>query len=464
MGSVPFAFSVHHFINSVGADAGFASIIGLAILVLLYFAQARETAALREQAYEWAQRVSQLEGRIAQLTRQQPPPAPPPGTATGATSAGATQAGRTGAPVVPAPAGIAAPGPATAAATGGIGASTRPLPAAAVPSPATSRPPGAPAGVGAPALTAATKLIPSGGPAVAAAAEQNSAEQPSDLTAVGRPLAAAAPSASSSAPAAPAPATAAPSASASAPAAPAPATAAGGANGASGAASPPRPFGVAGSSPEAPVADPLAAPSPPRIQIGPSGQTATGRRQTVPPRGQPPRSQPQAGGSSPGRRIVAGLLVLLVVGAIVAGLLLLTGGSDSSSSQSTSAAAGTTAATTQHHRRSKSGGVTPSSVTVAVLNGTATNQLAHKVAEKLAGVGYKQGQVAGAADQTHTATVVAYFPGQKASALAVAKALNLGPASVQPVDPGTQSLACTPGAACAANVVVTVGSDLANTP
>ncbi len=42
--------SVHHFINSVGADAGFAAIIGLAILVLLYFAQARETAKLREHA------------------------------------------------------------------------------------------------------------------------------------------------------------------------------------------------------------------------------------------------------------------------------------------------------------------------------------------------------------------------------------------------------------------------------
>ena len=44
MASIPFALSVHHFINSVGADAGFAAIIGLAILVLLYFAQARETA------------------------------------------------------------------------------------------------------------------------------------------------------------------------------------------------------------------------------------------------------------------------------------------------------------------------------------------------------------------------------------------------------------------------------------
>src|SRR5438270_1592235 len=79
MASIPFAFSVHHFINSVGAYAGFAAIIGLAILVLLYFAQARETASLREQAYEAAQRIQQLENRIVQLGRQTAPaPAPAP--------------------------------------------------------------------------------------------------------------------------------------------------------------------------------------------------------------------------------------------------------------------------------------------------------------------------------------------------------------------------------------------------
>ncbi len=71
MGSVPFAFSVHHFISSVGADAGFAAIIGLAMLVLLYFAQARETATLREQAEEAEQRVQYLEGRLAQVARSQ---------------------------------------------------------------------------------------------------------------------------------------------------------------------------------------------------------------------------------------------------------------------------------------------------------------------------------------------------------------------------------------------------------
>jgi hypothetical protein len=465
MGSVPFAFSVHHFINSVGADAGFASIIGLAILVLLYFAQARETATLREQGYEWAQRVQQLEGRIAQLTRQQPPAAPPPGavtgagaTAAGATAAGAasaggaTQAGRTGAPVVSAPAGLGAPAPATAAATGGIGGATRAMPSAVIPSPAVSGLPGAPAGVGAPALTAATKLIPTGGPVVAEAVRQNSGEQPNDLTTVGRASGTPSPAGASSAPAS------------ASPAAPAPATAAGAANGASGEPPRPHPFGVTAASTQAPVAEPIAAPPPPRIQIRASGQTATGRRQTVPPRGQPPRGQQQSSGSSPGRRILIGLLVLLVIGGIVAGLLLLTGGSGSNSSQSKSAAASKNAATTQRHHGTKSGAVTPSSVTVAVLNGTATNQLAHKVAQKLGGLGYKQGNVASAADQTHTATVVAYMSGHRRDGLAVASALKLGPASVQPIDPSTQAVCAVPPATtCAANVVVTVGSDLANT-
>ena len=99
---------------------------------------------------------------------------------------------------------------------------------------------------------------------------------------------------------------------------------------------------------------------------------------------------------------------------------------------------------------------------MSVLNGTATAQLAHRVATKLAGFGYKEGTVATAADQTRTATVVAYLPGRQRDALAVAKSLKLGPASVQPIDQSTQAVACPPGTACSAGVVVTVGSDLAN--
>jgi hypothetical protein len=54
------------------------------------------------------------------------------------------------------------------------------------------------------------------------------------------------------------------------------------------------------------------------------------------------------------------------------------------------------------------------------------------------------------------------MPGHKQGALAVAKALGLGSASVQPVDPATQSVACPAPSACTANVVVTLGADLAN--
>ncbi|MDX6569587.1 MAG: hypothetical protein QOH15_2165, partial [Gaiellales bacterium] len=83
-GTVPFALSISHFINKVGSDAGFAAIIGLAILVLLYFAQARETATLREHAAEAVERIQQLEGRISQLLRAQ--------SAAGAQASGATTA------------------------------------------------------------------------------------------------------------------------------------------------------------------------------------------------------------------------------------------------------------------------------------------------------------------------------------------------------------------------------------
>ncbi len=70
MGS-PYALSIHHYISTVGSDAGFAALVGLAILALLYFAQARETSSLREQAAQSAERVQQLEARLTALLRGQ---------------------------------------------------------------------------------------------------------------------------------------------------------------------------------------------------------------------------------------------------------------------------------------------------------------------------------------------------------------------------------------------------------
>ncbi len=99
-----------------------------------------------------------------------------------------------------------------------------------------------------------------------------------------------------------------------------------------------------------------------------------------------------------------------------------------------------------------------------MLNGTATNGLAHRLLQRLEGVGYKQGTQGNAPLQTHTTTTVAYLPGFKREAEAVATTLKLGPSVVQPVDQNTQSVACSGQNPCTTNVVVTVGANLANTP
>jgi len=395
MGSLPFAFSVHHFINSVGADAGFAAIIGLAILILLYFAQARETSNLRNHAYDAAQRIQDLEARLAQVGRAQPAQAQgQPGQAQPA-QAQAQPAGAPGQSQQPA---------VRPAAVGAAVASATPAPAPAAAFPV------APAGVAAPALTAATRLIPTPVPVAVATAA------PPDATVIG---------------ATPAP-TIAP-----------PATVAGGANGSA-------------QDQVTPPPRPVAAPAgtgtpPPRIQIRPPAMPP-------PPRRQAARQRQRRAFS--GGRILLALAGVLALGGVVALLLVLTS-NNGNSTASTSRVQTTNAPGVK--KRARGTAVTPSSVTVAVLNGTATSGLAHRVAVKLGGVGYKQGTVATATDQTKTATTVSYLPGFRRDAVAVASSLKLSPSAVAPVDQPTQAVACPQPNPCSANVVVTVGSDLANT-
>jgi hypothetical protein len=104
----------------------------------------------------------------------------------------------------------------------------------------------------------------------------------------------------------------------------------------------------------------------------------------------------------------------------------------------------------------------PSTVTVAVLNGTSVNQLAHHISAKLVAAGYKQGAIATAANQTEATSVVAYRPGRtnRTDALHVAASLGLRSSAVRPVDQSTLQVACPVSTSCA-NVVVTVGADLA---
>ena len=147
-----------------------------------------------------------------------------------------------------------------------------------------------------------------------------------------------------------------------------------------------------------------------------------------------------------------------MVGA-VAGLLIATSGGGSSQPSAGKAPASNAPAPAP---KPAAPAFNPASVTVAVLNGTSTNNLAHKVGSRLTAAGYKQGTVATASDQTRTKTIVAYLPGAHDAAVHVAAALKLGPSAVAPVDPSTRAIACPPPASCHAQVIVTVGSDLAS--
>ncbi len=404
-----FAFSISHFVSSVGADAGFAAIIGLAILVLLYFAQARETSTLRDEATAANQRVGELERRVAQLGRSDVAPAPRPAVAPAPQAAVPLISGQ----------------PATATASSPQHA---PLPGqgpAAIPA--------APAGVAAPALIDATRLIPTPEPvvqdAVAAAAASQSAEEQAVGTAV--------------ATATPPPATAAAGA-----ADPATRPASTGSNGTGDHAVPPPVPASATAGPAPQQAAPRqAAPAPRRVKIRPGGP--------VPPS----LSLGGTASRSPARRWLPVLLAVLLVGAIVAVLLVVTSAGGSNKARSSAGTPTTNAPSPATSARFK-----PSSVTVAVLNGTDVAQLAHRVAQKLQGTGYRKGAVQTAADQTHTSTIVAYVPGSRRDAVKVASALKLPTSSVQPADKSAQAVACPPPAACRANVIVTVGSDLSSTP
>jgi hypothetical protein len=409
MGALPLALSVHNFISSVGADAGFASIIGLAILILLYFAHARETSALREQAARLAERLQQAEAKLAQSAGAQaavPPPSFQPAQASAA------------APVAQ---------PATAAA---VGAAAKSVAATAG---------GAPAGLAAPALASATRFVPVGGsiaPAPPAAAPARAVPAAAPRPAV--PAAAPQPAAATAIAQPPAPAVVSAAAPDEEPVrVGAAATAAGAANGGARSA----PAGIPGSAVRRP---------PPRPPAG------AGRPATASGRPLPPLATSAPTGSSAARRFVIVVLGALVVAGAVAALLIAI---SSSGTKSITKLTPTSNAPAAKHRSRPA--FNPATVTVAVLNGTATNDLAHRVATRLASMGYRKGAIATATDQTRTATVVAYRPGFRTDAVHVASALRLRAASVQPIDQSTQQVACAGATACTVNVVVTVGADLA---
>src|SRR3954465_3889506 len=94
MAALVIALSVHDRIEQYGSYAGYAAVLGLAVLSLLYFAQAREVKRLREWAGRAPERDADLQQRgIADAQRRAqaqavgPSPAPRPPAAAPVTAA-----------------------------------------------------------------------------------------------------------------------------------------------------------------------------------------------------------------------------------------------------------------------------------------------------------------------------------------------------------------------------------------
>ncbi len=418
MATIPFGLSISHLVSSAGADVGFAAILGLAILVLLFFSQARETATLRRRADEAEEQLRHLTGYVDQLSRTRSAAQPVQAPATGT--------------VVPVPPPAAAR---VAARQAAFPAASRPVPAAAVAAGAASAVatiPAAPAGVGAPALSSATRLIPLVPP------------DPISIRALKNGDAETAPESE----AAPAPASAPAATVVPAPlAGPPPSTAAGGANGSARAATPP----------PAPVSD-VPPPREPQRR-----ETAAPSRPVGPPAFNDPVPPSHTRVS---RLALVAASVVAVIVVIVAVLVLVNRGSSPTTAQNAASTGNAKSTSTRAGRRTRhhaAATVTPSAVTVAVLNGTTTAHLAADVMSKLSSAGYKSGATTNAPEQNLTSTIVGYTqPSFRADALAVAKSLNLGPASVQGVSQGDRSAACPGAAGCPAQVIVSLGSDLSS--
>jgi hypothetical protein len=98
-----------HLVQEIGSYAGFAAVVGLAVLSALYFSQARDVRRLREWAGRAPERAAEEEARIAAQTQQQRPAAA--ASAGGATVAAPAVRPQTGA--TPPPSGVPAPPPPT---------------------------------------------------------------------------------------------------------------------------------------------------------------------------------------------------------------------------------------------------------------------------------------------------------------------------------------------------------------
>jgi LytR cell envelope-related transcriptional attenuator len=421
-------------VQEVGAYAGLAAVVGLAVLSALYFSQARDLKRLRE----WAGRAPERTAEAVARAQQAPQGAVRPVTAKPA------QPGQAAKPAQPAPAaqpGAKSPVPATPGAQAAAAAAAKPAQPAKPGEPAKAPPvPGKPA----PATAAA---------AAGAAAKPAQADGADDKTKVPEP---AKPGAGE--PAAPSPATngtdreikASPGpgqapkvAAASAGAAPAASSAV------NKAPAPPKPPPAKPAAPK--PSGTQARPVPPKPPSLPRSQTAV-----LPAQGPPPEEK---GGWLPAPRYIALLIAgVLVVGAgaTYAATELL--GQDDEKSKAGQADEKKASASDENADSSNpppAEKIDPGTVTVAVLNGTSVEGLARRISDKVANAGFQKGNVTNAQnlEGSRAESVVLYASGAKAEARVVAD--KLGISQIEEIDSQSQGLAGN------ATVVVIVGQDQA---
>src|SRR5690349_19870661 len=88
---MPLALHIPHVVEQVGSLAGFAAVIGLAVLSALYFSQARDLRRLREWAGRAPERAAEggpaaaspIPGRVVAQPQQQKPGQPAPAASNG---------------------------------------------------------------------------------------------------------------------------------------------------------------------------------------------------------------------------------------------------------------------------------------------------------------------------------------------------------------------------------------------
>jgi hypothetical protein len=445
-GGLPLALHIPHVVEQAGSLAGFAAVIGLAVLSALYFSQARDLRRLREWAGRAPERAAEgqpggpVPGRVMAVPQRQPVQAQPqPKPATNGDSAPSVTA-------APAGAGAAAGAAAgTAAAQAGQAAKPGEGEAAPTGDGAKAAEEGAPGAEGADDgkqdETAKPGAARPGMPAPASAA-----------------AAAGAGAASVTGPAAPGAAK--PEGQAASPAS-AGSAAAGGAGAG-------QPAGAGGSGAAMAGAGAAGAGAPPRTTAQPQrppGSVLPPRTGTLPPVRRLPSSNVGAGaaqtgvlGSAPQPEkkkrnpvyVVLAVAGVLIIGAAAAiGVPAIVNGSKSDSNKTSSKTSGHTSTAARH----RTAAVAPSKITVAVLNGTSISGLAATIGDRVEADGFTKGTISNASltGGQRATSVVMYAPGHHSDAVRVAH--RLGISQVDPVDSNSRQIAGD------ATVVVLVGSD-----